>query len=121
MKYRQILVMSVAILGSLLGVAEYAAEVQHRRPDIILVVADHLGYGDVGCYGSKLSRTPRLDRMAVEGMRFTDFHVASAMCTPSRAALQTRCDALRVGMGRPPNTIRRVNLIGEATGLPPTR
>ena len=60
-----------------------------RRPDIVLVNADDLGFGDLSCYGSKAIRTPNMDRLAAEGMRFTDFHACDAVCTPSRAGLLT--------------------------------
>src|SRR5579863_4562726 len=59
------------------------------RPNIILIYADDLGYGDVGCYGATKVRTPNIDRLAREGLRFTDGHSASATCTPSRYALLT--------------------------------
>jgi arylsulfatase A len=68
------------------------------KPNIIIVFADDLGYGDLGCYGSTVNRTPRLDQMAQEGMRFTDFYVASPVCSPSRAALMTGCYPKRVGL-----------------------
>lgn len=60
------------------------------RPNVVLILADDLGYGDVGCY-NPASRipTPHLDRLAAEGVRFTDAHAASAVCTPSRCALLT--------------------------------
>lgn len=67
-------------------------------PNIVLILADDLGYGDLGCFGSKTIRTPNLDRMAAEGTRFTDFYVAQAVCSASRAALMTGCYANRVGM-----------------------
>ena len=51
------------------------------RPNIILIMADDLGYADVGAYGNKLNRTPHLDRMAREGLRFTDFHSNAANCS----------------------------------------
>lgn len=57
--------------------------------NFIIILADDLGYGDLGCYGSKTIATPRLDQMAAEGMRFTDFYVAAPFCSPSRAALLT--------------------------------
>ena len=69
-----------------------------HRPNIIIILADDLGYGDLGSYGSKLNSSPRLDQMAREGMRFTDFYVASAVCSPSRAALMTGCYPKRIGL-----------------------
>ena len=67
-------------------------------PNIILINCDDLGYGDIGCYGSKLHRTPALDRMASEGARFTDFYMAAPVCSPSRAAMMTGCYPQRVGL-----------------------
>jgi arylsulfatase A len=76
------------------------------RPNFIIILCDNLGYGDVGCFGSKLHRTPHIDRMAQQGMRFTDFYSTSGVCTPSRASLLTGCYPRRVNMhvaedGRP--------------------
>jgi len=68
------------------------------QPNIIIILADDLGYGDLGCYGHPTIRTPHLDRMAAEGMRFTDFYSAAEVCTPSRAALLTGRYAIRSGM-----------------------
>ena len=59
------------------------------RPNIVLVLADDLGYGDLGCYGSKTNLTPNIDRLARQGLRFTDFHSNGPMCTPTRAAMLT--------------------------------
>src|SRR5262245_8630991 len=67
------------------------------EPNFVLIYADDLGYGDLGCYGSK-NPTPNLDRMAREGMRFTDFYVSQAVCSASRAALLTGCYPNRVGI-----------------------
>ncbi len=67
-------------------------------PNIVVILADDLGHGDVGCFGSTTCRTPNLDRMAAEGARFTSFHVAQAVCSASRAALMTGCYSNRVGM-----------------------
>lgn len=68
------------------------------QPNLILIVADNLGYGDVGCYGSTLHRTPRLDAMAAEGLRLTHFYVTSGVCTPSRASFMSGCYPRRVNM-----------------------
>lgn len=67
------------------------------RPNIILINCDDLGYGDLGCYGSTLNRTPALDQMAEEGVRFTDFYMASPVCSPSRGAMMTGCYPKRIG------------------------
>ena len=58
-------------------------------PNVVLIYVDDLGYGDVGCYGATRVRTPNIDRLAREGLRFTDAHAASSTCTPSRYALLT--------------------------------
>src|SRR5215208_5928619 len=55
------------------------------KPNIIFILADDLGYGDLGCYGQKRIKTPNLDRMAAEGMRFTQFYAGSTVCAPSRS------------------------------------
>jgi arylsulfatase A-like enzyme len=68
------------------------------RPSFILIVCDNLGYGDVGCFGSKPHRTPHIDRMASEGMRLTSFYVTSGVCSPSRASIMTGCYPRRVSM-----------------------
>ena len=59
------------------------------RPNIIIILADDLGWADLGCYGSKYHKTPNLDRLAAQGMRFTDAYAACPVCSPSRAALLT--------------------------------
>lgn len=85
------------------------------RPNIILINCDDLGYGDLGCYGSKVNRTPVLDRMANEGMRFTDFYMASPVCSPSRGAMMTGCYPPRIGFGTFDG--RSVLLPGQPLGL----
>jgi len=69
------------------------------RPNIVLINCDDLGYGDLGCYGSTVNRTPVLDRMSSEGVRFTDFYQASPLCSPSRGAMLTGCYPPRIGFG----------------------
>lgn len=83
------------------------------KPNIIVILADDIGYGDLGCYGSKVIATPRLDRMAREGVRFTDFYVASPFCSPSRASLLTGRLPARCG-------VPYVLFPSEHTGLPPS-
>ena len=63
--------------------------VKRRNPNIILILADDLGYGDIGCFGQKRIRTPHLDRMAAEGLRFTSAYAGSTVCAPSRCSLFT--------------------------------
>lgn len=63
--------------------------VQNKKPNVIIINADDVGYGDVGVYGATKVRTPKIDQLAEEGRRFTDFHAASAVCSPSRYALIT--------------------------------
>ena len=61
----------------------------HAKPNLIFIMADDLGYGDLGCYGQKLIKTPRLDQMAKGGMKFTRFYSGSTVCAPSRSVLMT--------------------------------
>ncbi|HSQ57993.1 MAG TPA: sulfatase-like hydrolase/transferase, partial [Gemmata sp.] len=60
-----------------------------RKPNIVFILADDLGYGDLGCYGQKKIRTPNLDRLAADGVRFTQAYAGSTVCAPSRCALMT--------------------------------
>ena len=71
---------------------------QPRTPNFVVIFCDDLGYGDLSCYGSRDHDTPRLDRMAAEGTRFTNFYVPSPVCSPSRAGLLTGCYPKRVGL-----------------------
>ena len=88
--------MSLRLLACCLAVTSLFAET--RPPNVVIILADDLGYGDVGCFGSKRCKTPNLDRMAAEGSKFTSFYVAQAVCSASRAALMTGCYSNRVGM-----------------------
>lgn len=69
-----------------------------RAPSFLYFLSDDLGYGDIGCYGHPFNRSPRLDRLAAEGCRFTDAHAASSICSPSRAALLTGRQPYRLGI-----------------------
>jgi arylsulfatase A len=77
------------LLVALLPSAARADADRSRLPNVVLIVADDLGYGDLGCFGSNDIATPRLDGMAREGIRFTDYSAAAPFCSPSRAALLT--------------------------------
>ncbi len=74
---------------ALLALVSVAAGAQAPRPNIIFILADDLGYGELGSYGQELIKTPHLDRMAAEGMRFTQFYAGSTVCAPSRSVLMT--------------------------------
>ncbi len=87
------------------------------QPNIILINCDDLGFGDLGCYGSTRNKTPHLDRLAAEGTRFTDFYVASSVCSPSRCALMTGCYPPRISCGDFDGGA--VLFPGNATGLNP--
>jgi arylsulfatase A len=69
-----------------------------KKPNFIFILADNIGYGDLGCFGSKINRTPNIDNLAKEGMRLTSFYSSSPYCTPSRASLMTGCYAQRIDM-----------------------
>lgn len=83
-----------------------------RKPNIIVILADDLGYGDIGADGGTIIRTPNLDRMAAEGTRFSDFYASANVCTPSRAGLLTGRYAIRMGLAE------QVIQASESRGLP---
>src|SRR5690242_10323211 len=80
------------------GAGPALADDAKRPPNVVLIYADDLGHGDLGCYGSKTNPTPHLDQLAKDGVRFTDFYVAQAVCSASRTALLTGCYPNRVGI-----------------------
>lgn len=86
----------------------------NEKPNIVFFFIDDMGYGDIGPFGSKKNKTPHLDKMAQEGIKFTDFYVSSTACTPSRSALMTGSYAYRVGMDG------RVVFPGDKRGLNPS-
>ncbi len=75
------------------------AETPARKPNIVLVLCDDLGYGDLGAFGNRAIRTPNLDRMAAEGARLDSFYASANICTPSRAGLLTGRYPIRTGLG----------------------
>ena len=75
------------ILSALISTA--SAFSQHKAPNIIFILCDDMGYGDLGCYGQKYINTPHIDQMAAEGMRFTQAYAGSPVSAPSRATLMT--------------------------------
>jgi len=68
------------------------------QPNFVIIFCDDLGYSDIGCFGSKLHRTPQIDGMTSEGTKFTSFYVNSGVCSPSRSSLMTGCYPRRVGL-----------------------
>lgn len=92
-----VLAICAALCGGFADAAMNASAAE-RPPNIVLMFADDLGYADVGCYGGTELSTPHLDRLAREGCRLTDFYVAQAVCSASRAALLTGCYSNRVGI-----------------------
>ena len=88
-----------------------------EKPNIILINCDDLGYGDLGCYGSSVNRTPAIDRLALEGTLFTDFYMASPVCSPSRGAMLTGCYPTHIGFGDFDGNV--VLFPGQGIGLNP--
>ena len=97
------------------GAARSSGAGKDDRPNVILIMADDLGYGEVGCFGSRRIKTPNIDALAAAGMRFTDYHSNGAVCSPTRAALltgryQQRCGIDYVVTAKGP---------ARQTGMPP--
>ena len=83
-----------------------------RRPNVVIILADDMGYGDISCYNQNQVQTPNIDRLATEGVRFTDFYVPTPYCAPSRATLLTGRFPLRHGMIQNPAPDAGINDIG---------
>lgn len=79
----------ISVWTSVVGISGFLGCSSSPKPNIIYILADDLGYGDLSCYGQAKFRTPHLDRLAAEGMRFTDHYAGSTVCAPSRASLMT--------------------------------
>ena len=96
-QFTQSLLCGVCLLVTL--ASEFSAALANdRKPNVIVILADDLGYGDLSCYGAEDIATPNIDRMATEGAKFNSFYV-SAVCSPTRAALMTGSHSIRVGIG----------------------
>lgn len=81
-----------------LGVTSFGSKNTQKNPNILIFLVDDLGYGDLGCFGHPFMITPNLDKLAAEGMRFTDCHSGAPICSPSRAALLTGRNPYRIGI-----------------------
>jgi len=79
------------------GPALIHAASSSRKPNIVFILADDLGWSDLGCYGSKINKTPHLDTLAKQGMRFTQAYAAAPVCGPTRASLMTGVFPARIG------------------------
>jgi arylsulfatase len=90
---------------------------KNRPPNVILILTDDQGYGDVGCFGAKKIKTPNLDRMARAGMRFTNFYVTEAVCSASRASILTGSYAVRVGLQGALNHTNRIGISDREPNL----
>ncbi|MDA7920703.1 arylsulfatase [Verrucomicrobiales bacterium] len=100
-KFLFVLSMGLAFLFAVTLEASRASEEKETPPNVVVIFADDLGYGDLSCYGATKLKTPNIDRLATEGRRFTDAHSASAVCTPSRYGLLTGRYPFRKGLSRP--------------------
>ncbi len=100
--------------------APLVAAAPRRKPNVLMILCDDLGYSDLGCYGNRVVHTPHLDRLASRGLRFTDFHVTSPVCSPSRAAFMTGRYPQRFGIHHAdlPESLPRYPLPNSAAILP---
>jgi len=90
--------MTISLLAAFAVCRNVSADQPSRHPNVILIFIDDMGYGDVGFNGATVPKTPHLDQMAMEGMKFTDFYVGCAVCSGSRTALLTGCHYQRLSM-----------------------
>jgi arylsulfatase A len=95
-------------VAAFLSVAQFVRAAAIDKPNIVLIFVDDMGYGDLGCYGNKLNKTPNIDRLAAEGQRWTSFYSSGATCVPSRRGLMT---------GRHPSLMGRADLVNARDKL----
>jgi arylsulfatase A len=110
------LCVALAAIGAAF-VARSAENSASRPPNFVLIFCDDLGYADVGCFGARNIRTPNIDRLARQGIRFTDFYVAQPVCSASRAGLLTGCYPNRVGISGALDHRSRIGLNPEEQTL----
>lgn len=94
----RLLISIVTTSASVAWLATACAADTNRLPNVVLLYIDNVGYGDIGCYGNPVIRTPNIDRLARDGVRCTDFYIVTSSCTPSRGALLTGRYPLRNGL-----------------------
>ena len=111
---RRNLIRGALATTALAGCATTAAAQSRRKPNFVVILADDLGYGDVGAYGASMIRTPSIDRMAREGAQLSSFYASANICTPSRAGLLTGRYPIRTGLA--PSVI----FPNDQHGLPPS-
>ncbi len=110
MNRRHFLASTVAAAALAACASPPSAQTPTRKPNIVLILADDLGYGDLGVTGARLIRTPNIDRLAAEGARLTSFYASANVCTPSRAGLLTGRYPIRTGLAR--DVIRQTDTHG---------
>jgi len=114
----RLLIIAIVIVGvsaqAAVPVAQRGAQQAARKPNVVLIIMDDMGYGDIGSYGVTDARTPNLDRLAREGVRLTDAYANGAVCTPTRTALISGRYQQRVGLER------ALNAADQELGLPVT-
>ncbi len=98
MNSQRYLIRSVLLIPVFAALVPVLFAADQTRPNVVIIYADDLGYGDLGCFGATDIATPQIDRLAREGIKFTDFYSAAAVCTPSRAALLTGRMPQRMGI-----------------------
>ncbi|MGQ8338806.1 sulfatase family protein [Sunxiuqinia sp. A32] len=95
---KSILIISLVVLIPFQGIMQESKPKKTETPNVVLILVDDMGYGDVGCFGATRYSTPNIDRLASNGMRFTNFYAAQPICSASRAALLSGCYSNRVGI-----------------------
>ncbi|MDC1107048.1 sulfatase [Prolixibacteraceae bacterium] len=91
------MIKKLCVILAVLTVGSVSAK-KETKPNVVIIFADDMGYGDLSCNGNPTIPTPNIDKMAIEGAKFTQFYVGASVCTPSRAALLTGCYPKRVGL-----------------------